>query len=147
MHKKGFDIVELVILLATLFLVFGAVVLEVNRHRRYSNESAAIITLRSIGAAIEGYKVLEHSYRGASLKVLTEHIPPLIDFETATGLKNGYAYILKVEGNGHFYYVDALPLHYRVTGERSFRMDQSGKIRALDKKGKPLLQKEGKVVR
>ncbi|MFN7947465.1 MAG: hypothetical protein U0Z53_19100 [Blastocatellia bacterium] len=57
--------------------------------------------------------------------------------QLTSGAESGYRFELKLATDGQSFTVSAVPAEYGRTGRRSFFMDQTGVIRAEDRKGQP----------
>lgn len=60
-----------------------------------------------------------------------------ISKQLANGSESGYRFTLHLEADGRSFTVQAIPAQYGRTGRRSFYLDQTGVIRAEDRKGQP----------
>jgi type II secretory pathway pseudopilin PulG len=102
--------------------------------RRAANEGSAIRSLKTISSAEIAYQ--SNFQRFGTLEELAAH--ELIDPRLATGSKNGYTFIVKLdETNPEGFEVFSVPATYRNTGTRSFYVDETFVIRAGDNYGGP----------
>lgn len=110
-------------------------------------EQSAIDALHGLAQAIETY---ERAF-GKLPESLAELGPPraqdgvspsrakLVDADIAAGAHNGYNYRYRVitpaDSENPGFEIAAVPAQYGKTGNRSFLLDQNGKIHAADKRG------------
>ena len=132
--KKGFTLVEIMIVVAIIALLAAIAIPNLLRARHNANESAAIGSLRTLSTAMESYRSVQipASYAGATLAVLGAPPagPAYIDGKLATGSKQGYTFTLVVGAGAQpqTYTIDAIPQAYQTTGSRSFQVTQTGVI-------------------
>ena len=133
--------------LGLLLLDLPALEIEWDAAEMGSTESSAVETLKKISEAVEAYRrkysrlpdslpSLGPPLRGAA----TTENAGLIDFDLATGMKNGYAFRYVIVGASTVgapakYELSATPLHYGQTGQRSFFRDSNGGLHGADRKG------------
>jgi len=127
-RRKGFTLVEIMIVVAIIALLAAIAIPNLLRARHNANEAAAIGSLRTISTACESFRAAQTppSYP-ASLAALGAAVPPYIDTNLAAGTKQGYTFV----------YAPALPNNYTctgtpqqagVTGTRIFQVTASGVI-------------------
>ncbi len=136
--KKGFTLVEIMIVVAIIVLLAAIAIPNLLRARLSANEATAIAAMRTLSTAMEGYRAAQSppSYP-AQLTMLNASNPPYIDSVLAGGNKSGYNFALS--GGGTTYSVLATPLTANVTGVRNFFVDQSGVVRVgNDSTGTPI---------
>jgi hypothetical protein len=102
-----------------------------------ANEAAAIQHLRTIGNAEAMYFNTRRRKDYASLPQLAGD--QLVNPALASGEADGYRFVVRLvarsEATRPSFEVVATPVSYGTTGNRSFRLDEGGQIRAADKKG------------
>ncbi len=137
--KRGFTLVEIMIVVAIIALLSAVAVPNLLRARHNANETAVIASLRTISTAMESWRGAQTpaTYSGASLVNLAGATPPYIDGALGAadpGTKHGYTFTLTIiAGTGNQQYTCAAhPAAYRSTGTRAFIVDESGVIRAGD---------------
>lgn len=139
--KKGFTLVEIMIVVAIIILLAAIAIPNLLRARHNANESAAIAGLRTISTACESWRAATTppSYPTAAqgLAALGAAVPPYIDNTLAGGTKQGYTYAY-VFGDANTYTCTATPVTVGVTGTRIFFVDQSGVIRITNVDGLPI---------
>jgi type IV pilus assembly protein PilA len=133
-NRRGFTLIELVIVMA-IIMILGAILYgPMNQHIMMAHETAAIEQIRTIHVAETQYYAQFGKY-AASLAVLG---PPatgatgpeaagLIPKKLADGRKSGYTYAAALTGDG--YAVTAMPEKFGNTGRRSFYSDQTLVVR------------------
>jgi prepilin-type N-terminal cleavage/methylation domain-containing protein len=133
-RRRGFSLIELMIVIAIILIIATIALPKLNRAKMYAHETAAIKTLQTIHTAQTQYQ----SQFGRFATSLTELGPPqsgqpgpqsadLIDSSLALGEKSGYKFA--VTGNQSGYVISAVPVAYNSTGSRSFYSDQTMQIR------------------
>lgn len=136
--KKGFTLVEIMIVVAIIALLAAIAIPNLLRARHNANEAAAISSLRTLSTALESYRAAQTptSYP-TGIGVLDDTTPPYIDATLATGTKQGYEYdYSRVSANE--YDITASPDVVNVTGTRVFFVDESGVIRLNNASGDPI---------
>ena len=127
--KKGFTLVEIMIVVAIIVLLAAIAIPNLLRARLSANEATAIAAMRTLSTAMESYRAAQSppAYPNA-LAALNASNPPYIDSVLASGNKSGYTFSDPTPG-GNTYGITANPQTANVTGVRSFFVDQSGVVR------------------
>ena len=136
--KKGFTLVEIMIVVAIIVLLAAIAIPNLLRARLSANEATAIAAMRTLSTAMESYRAAQSppAYP-TDLTDLNASNPPYIDSVLAGGNKSGYTFTLG--GGGNTYNVTANPQTANVTGVREFFVDQSGVVRVgNDSSGTPI---------
>lgn len=136
--KKGFTLVEIMIVVAIIVLLAAIAIPNLLRARLSANEATAIAAMRTISTAAETFRAGQSppAYPG-NLSALSSTTPPYIDSVLGGGNKSGYTFALT--GAGTTYTATAVPQTANVTGIRSFFVDQSGVVRVgTDISGTPI---------
>lgn len=129
--KKGFTLVEIMIVVAIIILLAAIAIPNLLRARHNANEAAAIGALRTLSTAMESFRAAQTmpSYAGA-LNTLSGATPPYIDSALGGGSKQGYDYAYVGTTTANQYTLAASPVTTGVTGTRVFRIDESGVVMA-----------------
>jgi len=127
-RRKGFTLVEIMIVVAIIVLLAAIAIPNLLRARLNANEATAIAAMRTLSTAMESYRAAQSppSYP-ANLSLLNSSNPPYIDSQLSSGNKSGYTFTLSAGTNT--YTVVATPQTENVTGVRSFFVDGSGVVR------------------
>jgi type II secretory pathway pseudopilin PulG len=109
--------------------------------RRAANEGSSIATLRSIHSAQATYQATRGNGSYGTLEQLTDNAAgeALLSPELADGTRNGYRFTVELNtsryDNAAGFQVNAVPLEYGKTGNRSFYVDETGVIRGENNRG------------
>lgn len=132
--KKGFTLVEIMIVVAIIALLAAIAIPNLLRARHNANEAAAISSMKTLATAMESFRAAQTppSYP-ATLVTLSSATPPYIDVSlsgatASNAARQGYFYTYTSGVNT--YSVLGSPATVNVTGTRRFFVDQSGVIRA-----------------
>ncbi len=128
-NKKGFTLVEIMIVVAIIGLLAAIAIPNLLRARLNANESAAKGSLRTLSTAMESYRAAQATPAyPTALSDLSGATPPYID--SVLGVvkqKQGYTFIDPSTGSGgNTYYITAVPVTANVTGSNSFCVDHTG---------------------
>ncbi len=104
-----------------------------------ANEIAAMARLRSIATAEAVY----YAEGDGSYATLEELLERGLMHDPMSGRLRGYRIDLQVKSNG--FEATAVPEKYRVTGRRSFYIDETGVMRAADKEGEPAVRSDPEI--
>ena len=124
MRKKGFTLIELMIVVAIIAIIAAIAIPNLLRSRMQSNESSAIGNMRTVVGAEVAYNAANNAY--GTFAAMTGASPPFLDGDW-TVAKSGYNFTLAT-GTGTFT-ANADPATAGVTGNRHFFTDASGVIR------------------
>jgi type IV pilus assembly protein PilA len=132
--KKGFTLVEIMIVVAIIALLAAIAIPNLLRARHNANEAAAIASLKTISVACESFRAAQTSPAyPATLTALSSATPPYIDTTLAdavdkTSSRQGYFFTYSTTGRNQYTCL-ATPEVINTTGTRIFRVDETGVIR------------------
>lgn len=126
--KKGFTLIEIMIVVAIVIILITMAVPNILRSRVAANEGAAMANLKTINRSCQAYHIDNQSYPSA-LNQLSEAIPPYLDGVLGSGHKQGYDFVYTQSDSDHFT-VNANPAHTGLLKGRYFYLDETGAIRA-----------------
>jgi type IV pilus assembly protein PilA len=134
MVKKGFTLVEIMIVVAIIALLAAIATPNMLRTRLAANESAAIAAMKTISSAAHTFRASNPGYPDVLMTLYANLTPPYIDSVLAGGIKQGYTFSLAGEsqdanGNYQGFSAYASPISAGITGNRFFYLDTSGVIR------------------
>ena len=134
--RKGFSVIELLMVIATILIITAIAVPNLLRLRLLANEASAVASIHAINAAETAYAstypevgYVELSSLGGSAGTSTA--ANLIDSLLASGSKNGYSFrvgVLSTTAPASAYVLNGDPVN-SLDGQRHFYSDQSGVIR------------------
>jgi len=135
MEKKGFTLVEIMIVVSIIALLAAIAIPNLLAARRTANEAAAKATLRSLSTAAETYSA---SKSGAYPTAISS--PGLVDFigsagsycVNATGTSSsvqGYNYACTLTSSGYTFV--ATPITFGTTGSVTYTASTGGTITPL----------------
>jgi type IV pilus assembly protein PilA len=136
-NRRGFSLIELLIVIAIILLIITIAVPKFNSVQKHAREVAALQAIKTVHTA----QVQFYSEYGRYATSLTELGPPasghssasaadLIGNDLASGEKQGYRFT--VTGNAGGYVINANPVVYGTSGDKSFFSDQTMTIHEHD---------------
>jgi len=132
--RRGFSLIELLIVIAIILIIVTVAVPKLNNARKFAQETAAIKAVQTIHSGEAQYFSQYGKYAGSLLELgpptsgqAGPQAADIIHEDLATGIKQGYKFTLTATAQG--YTVNAVPVAFGSTGSRTFYSDQSMSIR------------------
>ena len=143
MTKKGFTLVEIMIVVAIIALLAAIAIPNLLRARLNANEAATIEALKTVCSGAIGWASVNNADFPATLATMTPTGmtaaavlgPPFLDdtFNAVPCVRNGYtiaytAIDTNVDGINDGFFGTAVPISAGITGSRTFYVDDGGVV-------------------
>lgn len=130
-NKKGFTLVEIMIVVAIIALLAAIAIPNLLRARHNANETAAIGAVRTLSTALESFRAAQTPPQyPAVLTNLSTAVPTYVPASlTSAAGRQGYLFTYR-RNNANDYDLWGDPLQRGTTGTRGFFVDETGVIRA-----------------
>lgn len=130
--KRGFTLVEIMIVVAIVMILATLVVSSVLRARHNANEVAVVAACKTVTTACQNFyaNAIPHTYPTALTDLIAPvSNPPYIDSVLASGTKQGYIFTYEFI-DAESFTLNADPAFSGKTGTRHFYVDELGIIKA-----------------
>ncbi len=129
LNRKGFTLVEIMIVVAIIALLAAIAIPNLLRARVNANQGAAVATLKSVVASAASFASANNGNYPANFVALTGATPPYLDATVAAAAgRQGYIYGYTQGTTAQQYWTTAVPATANVTGVNAFYADETGII-------------------
>ena len=128
--KKGFTLVEIMIVVAIIALLAAIAIPNLLRARLNANDSAAKADLQALVTAIESYAAANGQYPTGETQ-LTGATPAYLNESICGQTKHGYKFTCAWSTDGTTYKVEASPTACNTTGSKKYTV-KTGNVWTTD---------------
>ena len=138
MNRKGFTLVEIMIVVAIIALLAAIAIPNLLRARLNANESAAIATMQTLSSALQSFQAANPAtgFPATLVGLAPAGEPPYVDgtLAVAAPSRQGYnfTYVVVAGVPAVQYHVYGGPITANVTGIRGFYIDEQGVVSAIN---------------